>query len=64
MTKEHLQLVNDQWRGFPNSYLLSEINDEIIEIADPYFANNQKLAFKKAFNQIVTYIDHLHTKIR
>ncbi len=64
MTKEHLHLVNVHWEGFPNSFLLSEISNEIIEIADPYFANNQELAFKKAFEQIVTYVDNIYKEIR
>ena len=63
MTKEHLHLINIQWEGFLNSYLLSEVNNEIIEIADPYFANNQELAFKKAFEQIVTYVDNIYNEI-
>jgi protein-tyrosine-phosphatase len=63
MTKEHLRLVNSHWDKFPNLYLLSEINSEIIEIADPYFADNQDLAFKKAFQQIMNYTEHLSKQL-
>lgn len=63
MTKDHLHSLKNQWQDHSNLYLLSEISSDIIEIEDPYFSNNQELAFKKAFEQIVTYVDRLYKQI-